>query len=141
MAILDDLMKQAGSVASVAAKNPQVVAAVVSLLSSRDTSVGGSSGLGGLIDAFNKKGLGSMMSSWISTGPNPPISATQVTDVLGSDVLKQYAEKAGVPTSQAGGLLASLLPAVIDQMTPQGKVPETNSLESALGGLLAGLGK
>ena len=53
------------------------------------------------------------MSSWISTGPNPPILATQVTDA----------------------------PVVVDQLAPKGSVPATNDLESALGGLLAGLGK
>jgi uncharacterized protein YidB (DUF937 family) len=141
MGLLDNLMQQAGHVASFAAKNPQAVAAVVSLLSSRDTSVGGSGGLGGLVDAFQKKGLGDMMASWISTGPNPPISATQVTDVLGSDVVKQFAAKAGVPHSEAGSLLASLLPTVVDHLTPDGKMPETNALESALGGLLSGLSK
>ena len=141
MAVLDDVMKQAGELANVAAKNPQAVAAVASLLSSRAPSVGGSGGLGGLIDTFQKKGLGDLMASWISTGPNPPLSANQVTDVLGSDVLKQFAAKAGVPQSDAGGLLASLLPAVVDRLTPQGKVPDTNALESALGGLLSGLAR
>jgi uncharacterized protein YidB (DUF937 family) len=141
MGLLDNLMKQAGGLASVAAKNPQAVAAIVSLLSTRDQSVGGSGGLGGLIGAFQKKGMGDMISSWISTGPNPPISESQVTDVLGPDILKQFAAKAGVSHAEAGGLLASLLPTVIDQLTPQGEVPETNALESSLGGLLSGLMK
>jgi uncharacterized protein YidB (DUF937 family) len=136
---MDDLMKRAGGLASLAAQNPQAVAAVVSLLSTRDRSVGGTGGLGGLVEAFQKKGLGDMVASWISTGPNPPITANQVSDVLGSDVLKQFAAKAGVPQADAGGLLASLLPAVVDRLTPQGTVPETNTLESALGGLLSGL--
>lgn len=117
------------------------MAAVISLLSSRDQSVGGSAGLSGVVDAFAKKGLGDMVSVWISPGPNPPVSAAQVGDVLGSDVLKQFATKAGVPHGEAGGLLASLLPTVIDQLTPKGAVPETNALESTLSGLLAGLGK
>src|SRR4051794_12693886 len=141
MGLFDDLKQQAGGLASLAAQNPQAVAAIVSLLSSRDQSVGGSSGLGGVVDAFTRKGLGHMVTSWISTGPNPPVTASQVTDVLGSDVVKQFAAKAGVPHAEAGGLLASLLPAVIDQLTPKGTVPEGNGLESALGGLLAGLGK
>jgi uncharacterized protein YidB (DUF937 family) len=144
MGLLDGLFKQAGGlggIAKLAAENPQAVAAVISLLSSRDTSVGGSSGLGGLVETMQKKGLGDMVASWISTGPNPPISAKQVTDVLGSDTVSQFATKAGVPQGQAGGLLASLLPVVVDQLTPKGTVPQTNDLESALGGLLAGLGK
>jgi len=138
MGLFDSLMNQAGSVASFAAKNPQAVAAIVSLISSRDSSVGGSGGLGGIVEAFQKKGLGDMVASWISTGPNPPVSAAQVTDVLGSDVIGQFAAKAGVPHAEAGGLLASLLPTVIDHLTPNGTVPESNALESSLGGLLSG---
>ncbi len=141
MGLLADLEKQTGGLASLAAQNPQAVAAIVSMLSTRDQSVGGSSGLAGVVEAFRKKGLGSMVSSWISTGPNPPVSASQVTDVLGSDVLKQFAAKAGVPHAEAGSLLASLLPTVIDHLTPKGAVPEGNAMESTLSGLLAGLGK
>jgi uncharacterized protein YidB (DUF937 family) len=142
MGILDDLLgKELGGLAESAMKNPQVIAAIASLLSSRDASVGGSGGLAGLMQAFQGKGMGDMMSSWISTGPNPPISERQITDVLGADVLSQFAGKAGVPQGEAGGLLASLLPAVIDQLTPQGRVPESNDLESALGNLLSSVMK
>jgi len=139
MGILDDLLgKEAGGLAGMAMKNPQIIAAIASLLSSKDSSVGGTGGLNGLIQAFQGKGMGDMISSWISTGPNPPATADQISNVLGADVLAQFAGKAGVPQSQAGGLLASLLPAVIDQLTPQGRVPEPNDLESSLGGLLSG---
>src|SRR5512139_1427900 len=116
MALFDDLSKQFGGLTATAMKNPQVIAAVVSLLSTRDSSVGGTGGLGGLVQAFQSKGLGSMMGSWISTGPNPPISPSQISDVLGGDTLKQFAAKAGVPQQEAGGLLAGLLPAVIDHL-------------------------
>jgi uncharacterized protein YidB (DUF937 family) len=138
MGILDGLLgKQMGGLAETAMKNPQVISAIVSLLSSKDASVGGTAGLGGLIQAFQGKGMGDMISSWISTGPNPPATGDQITNVLGQETLSQFAAKAGIPHGEAGGLLASLLPAVIDQLTPQGKVPETNDLESALGGLLS----
>ena len=142
MGILDNILGgQIGGLAQLAMKNPQAVAAVVSLLSSKDASVGGTGGLGGLVQAFQGKGMGDMIASWISTGPNPAISASQITDVLGHDTLKQFAAKAGVPQQEAGGLLASLLPTVIDQITPKGSVPESNSLESALGGLLSSFGR
>ena len=126
-----------GGIVDMVAKNPQILSAVGSLLSTRDTSVGGSGGLGGLISAFQGKGLGDMMSSWISTGPNPPISAAQVTNVLGDDTMGQFARKAGIPTGEAGSILASLLPTVIDKLTPDGKVPEENALEGTLGSLLS----
>lgn len=149
MGFLDGLLKQAmggpgdasglGGMISMVSKNPQIVTALTGLLSTRDASIGGSGGLAGLVGAFQQKGLGDMISGWISTGPNPPISPAQVTDVLGHDTVKQFAAKAGVPVGDAGSLLAGLLPAAVDHLTPDGKLPETNALENSLGSLLAGL--
>ena len=151
MGFLDGFLKQAmggqgeagglGGLVSMVAKNPQIVSALAGLLSTRDASVGGSGGLGGLVGAFQNKGLGDMISGWISTGPNPPVSAAQLSDVLGQDTLAQFANKAGVPVSEAGSILAGLLPAAIDHLTPDGKLPETNALESSLSSLLSGLGR
>jgi len=97
MGFLDGLLKQAmggqgdasglGGLVSVMSKNPQILTALTGLLSTRDASVGGSGGLSGLVGAFQKKGLGDMISGWISTGPNPPVSAAQVPDVLGQETL------------------------------------------------------
>jgi uncharacterized protein YidB (DUF937 family) len=142
MGLLDGLLGgQMGGLAEMAMKNPQVISAVVSLLSSKDASVGGTAGLGGLIRTFQERGMGDMISSWISTGPTPPISSSQITDLLGHGTLTQFAAKAGVPQQEAGGLLAALLPAVIDHLTPQGKVPESSAWESTLGGLLSSFGR
>ena len=80
-----------------------------------------------------------MMSSWISKGPNPPVSAAQVSDVLGADTMAQFAAKAGVPATEAPSALAGVLPEVINELTPKGKVPKTSSLEKTLGSLLSGL--
>lgn len=144
MGFLDNILQEGGGLsgmAEMAAKNPQALQAVISLLSGKDSSVGGNGGLAGLIQLFQQKGMGDMISSWISKGPNPPISPSQLKDVLGSDVLKQFAAKAGVPEKDAGGLLAGLLPTVVDHITPEGKMPETNSIESTLGGLLSSFGQ
>lgn len=151
MGFLDGLVKQAmggqsdasglGGLVAMVSRNPEIVTALAGLLSTRDASIGGSGGLGGLVGAFQQKGLGDMIAGWISTGPNPPVSAAQVTDVLGQDTLRQFASKAGVPVSDAGSLLAGLLPAAIDHLTPDGKVPEPNTLESSLASLLSGLGR
>jgi uncharacterized protein YidB (DUF937 family) len=132
---------QLGGIAELAMKNPQAVSAVLSLLSGKDGSLGGPGGLAGLVTAFQGKGMGDMINSWISTGPNPAISANQVTDVLGQGTIAEFAAKAGVSHGEAGGLLASLLPSVIDHLTPQGQVPESSAFESSLGGLLSGLMK
>lgn len=127
-----------GDLVDLVSKNPQILGAVAGLLSTKDSPVGG---LGGLIGAFQRKGLGDAIASWISTGPNPPISATQAADVLGPEALGRFALKAGVPPAEAGTLLAGLLPTVIDKLTPDGKVPEAEALESTLGRLFPGLGR
>jgi hypothetical protein len=41
----------------------------------------------------------------------------------------------------SGSILAALLPAAIDHLTPDGKLPETTSLEGSLTSLLSGLGR
>jgi uncharacterized protein YidB (DUF937 family) len=150
MGLLDDLARQAtggrdasglGGLVSMVASNPQILSALTSLLSSRDSSVGGSAGLGGLLDAFQQKGLGNLVAGWVSTGQNPSLSAAQVADVLGPDTVGQFASKAGIPADKAGSLLAQLLPTAVDRLTPDGKLPDNDSVESSLGSLLSGLMK
>jgi uncharacterized protein YidB (DUF937 family) len=144
MGLLDNLLKQGGGLAGIAdlvAKNPQLVTAAASLLSTKDPSVGGTGGLGSLIGAFEQAGLGQVMSSWISTGQNQPIAPGQLASVLGSDTLSQFAQKAGIDPGQAGSVLASVLPALVNHLTPQGQVPQTDALEGTLGSLLGSLGK
>lgn len=144
MGLMDDLLKQSGglgSLASLAAKNPQLLAAGLALLNSKDTSVGGSTGLADIVASLQKSGLGDIVASWISNGDNQSVSPSQLSDALGSDVLKQFAGKAGIDHSDASNVLAQILPVLVSQLTPQGSVPESSSLESALGGLLSSVGR
>src|SRR6188508_2809885 len=80
-----------GEIVSMVTNNPQILSALSGLLSTRDASVGGNAGLAGLVSAFQNNGLGDMMQGWISTGPNPPITPSQITDVLGTKTLSQFA--------------------------------------------------
>jgi len=150
MGLLDSLVNQAtgggqahsgglGGLLSTVAANPQIATALVSLLSTRDTSVGGSGGLAGIISSLQQGGLGDAVSGWISTGPNPPVSSDQVTQALGHNTLAQFASSAGVPAADAGSLLAGLLPAAIDHLTPDGTVPDANSVENTLSSLISSL--
>jgi uncharacterized protein YidB (DUF937 family) len=144
MSLLNDLLPKStpfGGLAAAAAENPAALRALLALLSRQDPSVGGSAGLGGVIAAFAKNGLGDVVNSWVARGPNPPVSAEDVRGSLGADALAQFAQKAGLPAGQAGDVIAGLLPTVIDHLTPDGSVPEPATLESSLSGLLAGLGR
>ncbi len=81
-------------------------------------------GLAGLVNTFQEKGLGGVAASWVSTGANLPVSATQIASVLGDGPLADIASKRGVSSGDAGGQLASLLPQVVDRLTPGGSVDE-----------------
>jgi uncharacterized protein YidB (DUF937 family) len=98
-------------------------------------------GLPGLLQAFHDKGLGGIVSSWVGTGQNMPISADQVHQVLGSDQVKALAAKVGISPDQAGAAIAQLLPGIVDRLTPNGEVPGHNNVMEMVGGLLENLEK
>ena len=101
-------------------------------------------GLAGLIGKFASAGLGHKASSWVGTGPNADLHPDEVEQALGSDTISQLASKAGISTDQAKGGLASMLPNLINHLTPNGSVP-TGNLAKMMKGLdfskiLGGLG-
>ena len=91
--------------------------------------------LGELTSKFQSAGLGNILQSWIGTGQNLPISADQVSKVLGSGTVAELAKKAGIGESETTSTLASLLPQVIDKLSPGGNVPAANDLSGALSSL------
>jgi uncharacterized protein YidB (DUF937 family) len=142
MGMFDELTKggSLGGVADWAVKHPQVVAAAVGLLSTRAQSAGTGGGLAGLVAAFERSGMGSLVTQWVATGPNPPVTPDQLSAALGPDVLAAFAQKAGLGQADANAALAGLLPTLVDHLTPQGRVPEPSGLEGALGSLLSNIG-
>ncbi len=73
-------------------------------------------------------GLGDIVASWVGTGQNQPINPDQITAALGEDNIAVVAQQASIPADQGSNVLAELLPAIIDKLTPQGKVPEQGQL-------------
>ncbi len=89
-------------------------------------------GLQGLVQSFHDKGMGGLVSSWVGSGSNSPITADQIHQVLGSDQVKALAAKAGISPDVAGSAIAQLLPGLVDKLTPNGSVPDhSNVLEMA----------
>jgi uncharacterized protein YidB (DUF937 family) len=118
---------------------PELLQAATSLLGN-DSAHGG---LQGLIEKFQQGGLGDVVSSWVGKGENLPISAEQLTNVLGNDTLTGLASKFGVNTSDLAGQLSSVLPGLVDKLTPDGQAPAAGlgnggDLMGMLGGLLKG---
>lgn len=96
-------------------------------------------GLAGLVQSFQQGGLGNIVNSWVSTGANLPVSGEQLQSVLGGDLLSHLASQLGTTPQDASGSLASLLPQLIDQLTPNGQLPQGgNLLAQGLGMLQKG---
>ena len=87
-------------------------------------------GLEGLIRSFQQGGLGDIVNSWVAKGQNLPVSGEQIEGVLGGSVLQDLAGQLGVSPQQASGSLADVLPQLIDQMTPNGELPQGGDLLS-----------
>jgi uncharacterized protein YidB (DUF937 family) len=84
-------------------------------------------GIEGLLAKFQQGGMGQQAQSWIGTGQNMPISPDALTNIFGHGPLSQIAQQLGIPTDQAAGGLAQALPQVVDQMTPDGRIPEDHN--------------
>ena len=80
-------------------------------------------GIQGIVTQLEQQGLGGVARSWISNGPNQPISPDQVHQVFGSGVIGQLAAKTGMTPQELAQKLSQVLPAAIDKLTPTGTVP------------------
>jgi len=135
MSFLEDMAgKELSSMLS-SSSNP-MASSVIQMINSQP------GGLSGLLQQFHDKGLGGLVTSWVSTGQNLPISADQIQHVLGSEQVKELAAKAGISPDAAGSHLAEFLPMLIDKLTPNGQVQQGTSslLQSGLS-MLQGLAK
>jgi uncharacterized protein YidB (DUF937 family) len=130
MGLLDEIVKGvAGKFLSAGGQNP-LMDIVLGLISNPQTG-----GLQGLIQTFKEKGLGDAMSSWISTGENLPVSGEQIQHALGGNLIRQIAEQLGSSKSEVSGSLSNLLPQIIDKLTPNGTLPDSDSLQQGLSSL------
>ncbi len=98
--------------------------AILSMLQNRQ------GGISGLISAFEQHGMGDVVQSWIGNGQNKSISPDQVTQVFGHDGVQQVADQAGVSHEEAKSGIASMLPQIVDKLTPNGQVQEHGDLMS-----------
>ena len=90
-------------------------------------------GLEGVLGKFRQGGLAQQADSWVGTGQNMNNSADQLQQVFGSSTISDLASRLGMPADQAGSAMAQMLPDVINQLTPQGQVPENSNEEISQG--------
>jgi uncharacterized protein YidB (DUF937 family) len=100
----------------------------------------GSGGLGGLLEQLQRAGLGRQAQSWVSAGPNDAISAADVESLFGTGGIGEIARAAGLTEQETALGLSQLLPEVVDRVTPEGRVPEENSLLGSVDALVRRMG-
>lgn len=83
-------------------------------------------GLPGIISKFQQAGLGAQAQSWVGTGQNMPVSADQLSKVLGGANIGALAQQFGLSHGDASSGLTQSLPQIIDKLTPQGQVPDNH---------------
>ncbi len=132
MGLFDELKNVAGSVLGGSAGQSPIARSVLDML-------GQGGGLGGLVQAFQQKGLGDIVGSWVGTGQNLPVSPQQIQQALGPQVA-QLAAQHGITADAATGMLSKILPGLVDQLTPNGQLPAGNALEQGLSALRSKLG-
>jgi uncharacterized protein YidB (DUF937 family) len=80
-------------------------------------------GLQGVVNEFERNGLGATVKSWVGTGPNNAISPAEVQQALGPDLLQQLSAKSGLSVQELTQKLSQVLPQAVDGLTPNGTIP------------------
>ncbi len=137
MGLLDEVLKEVGGASGVAGASDAHKSLATELLG-MVTGGGMSGGLTGLVNMFTQKGLGDVVSSWVSTGKNLPISPDQIQAVLGSAQVQALAAKAGIDPAKASAAIAQILPQLVDKATPNGQIAAGGLLDTLSGFLRKG---
>ena len=128
MSFLEDMAGKEVSSMLANSSNP-LAASVMQMINSQP------GGLSGLVQQFHDKGLGGLVSSWVGTGQNLPVSAGQIQSTLGAEATAKIAQVTGIPQAEVESHLATLLPQLIDHMTPNGQLPQGGDLRGVLTGV------
>src|SRR5215207_7538340 len=88
-----------------------------------------SGGLGDLVDRLRQQGHGEAADSWVARGPNKQLSAQQLEQALGSDVVDNLVQRTGLTREDLLSRLARTLPEAVDKYTPDGRLPSAEEAD------------
>lgn len=80
------------------------------------------SGLGELVDRFNRAGQGDKANSWVGSGPNQEVAPGELEQALGPEVIDAIARQTGLSREDLLARLAKVLPDAVDRYTPGGNL-------------------
>jgi uncharacterized protein YidB (DUF937 family) len=82
-----------------------------------------SGGLNDLVKQLQNRGFADTADSWLGSGPNKTIAPGDLAKVLGSDQIEAMMEHSGLSREEVLDGLSKHLPEIVNQLTPEGKVP------------------
>ena len=80
-------------------------------------------GLSEVLDRFNNSGQGEVANSWIKDGPNREPTKGELESALGEDGMDALTRQTGLSRDELLDRLRSVLPAAVDKLTPEGRLP------------------
>jgi uncharacterized protein YidB (DUF937 family) len=85
-------------------------------------------GLNDLVKQFQQRGLGDAANSWVGTGPNKAVAPNDLANALGADQINALMAHSGLSRDDLLEGLSQNLPQVVDQLTPEGRMPQEISI-------------
>jgi uncharacterized protein YidB (DUF937 family) len=82
-----------------------------------------SGGLADLLKQFQQAGQGEVAKSWVGNGPKQPISSDDLANALGADQVTALMSQSGLSREDLLSGLSQHLPAAVDELTPDGRLP------------------
>ena len=81
-------------------------------------------GLSEMFERFSGPEHQAKAQSWVGTGPNAALAPDEVEQVLDADTIAELLEKTGLNRGDLMSRLSQILPDAVDQVTPDGKMPD-----------------
>jgi uncharacterized protein YidB (DUF937 family) len=91
-----------------------------------------SGGLNDLLKQLQQSGQGEAAQSWVGNGPNKDISSGDLANALGADQISTLMSHTGMSREDLLAGLSQNLPDVVNQLTPNGRVPTEDELSRSL---------
>jgi len=80
-------------------------------------------GLGQVLQDLQRSGQGRTAQSWVGRGENESIAPDDLANALGADTISALTQQTGLPRDELLSGLSQNLPELVDQLTPDGRLP------------------
>jgi uncharacterized protein YidB (DUF937 family) len=86
-------------------------------------------GMMDLVRQFRGAGQADAVDSWVSRGPNQAVSPNDLSKVLTDEQVAFLSQRTGLSREELLAGLSERLPQVVDELTPEGRVPSAEEFQ------------